>query len=66
KHGVDPVALAETRFGLARVLAATGGDAAQARRLAEQARDALVAIGPRGAFPLEKVTRFLARESSSR
>ena len=60
KHGVDPVALAETRFGLARVIAATGGDVGQARRLGEQAREALVAIGPRGALPLEKVTRFLA------
>ncbi len=61
--GVDPVALAETRFGLARVLVATGGDVGEARRLAEQARDALVAVGARGAVALARVERFLAEQA---
>jgi tetratricopeptide (TPR) repeat protein/tRNA A-37 threonylcarbamoyl transferase component Bud32 len=59
RQGADPAALAETRFGLARVIAATGGDAAEARRLAEQAREALLLVGQRGALPLARVEAFL-------
>ncbi len=62
EHGGDPVQLAETRFGLAR-LALQRGDtdaAATARALGVLARQGFEAAGPRGAGPLQRVDAMLA------
>jgi tetratricopeptide (TPR) repeat protein len=59
-RGGDPLQLAETRFGLARALLASGEPPAAARALAEPARTALRTIGPRAEHSLARVDRFLA------
>jgi tetratricopeptide (TPR) repeat protein len=56
----DAVELARTRFALARSLAASGKDAARARALAEQARDALASAAG-GKDDLPDVNAWLAR-----
>jgi hypothetical protein len=61
---VDPVALAQTRFALARALwtapVAQGRDRPRARTLAEQARDAYTALGDAEKTSLAEVQAWLA------
>ncbi len=55
-----PVETAETRFHLARALAATDGDAARVEALIREAREAFEAGGESAAPSLEKLERWVA------
>ncbi len=61
---LDPI-LAETRFALAQALAALQRDPARVRQLVAAARDAYVAVGPRGRKPLAAIDAWLARPVQS-
>jgi hypothetical protein len=52
--------VARTRFALARALAAAGGDAARARKLAGEARAAFGAAGEGAASRAREVDAWLA------
>ncbi|MCA9686136.1 MAG: tetratricopeptide repeat protein, partial [Myxococcales bacterium] len=57
---VEPTDLAETRFALARALAAGEGDPARARELATLARDAYAADGDKSKATQAEVDAWLA------
>jgi tetratricopeptide (TPR) repeat protein len=63
---VPPEALAETRFALARALRQARRDRERAGRLAEQARDAYAALGPRGAADGRRVEAWLQPQAGPR
>jgi tetratricopeptide (TPR) repeat protein len=58
-HPEERRKLAYARFGMARALAATRGNLARARRLAEQAVEAFAALGPLGREDEKSVRAFL-------